>query len=80
MSIEPVAGQTSVPLDASQAGGAEVQVGSLNQIQVSTIADLQKKAPEVWKAIMQGLATQFIGQQQRYLERLKETIRKSRDK
>jgi hypothetical protein len=43
---------------------------------IATTQELQAKAPKVWRAMLEGIASSIMGQMQRSTERLVEMIRK----
>lgn len=77
-SVNPVQAQQSTQAAASnvkaKGGGGAVDSSTT----ISSMADLKEKAPKVYNAMMQGIATQIITQMQDASNRLKEMMRKAR--
>lgn len=70
----PVAGAGAQQQTA--ATGTTTQPGAdASTIFVSSVDDLKTKAPEVYKAMLEGIMTQVIGQLQDHDNRMKELIR-----
>lgn len=75
------------PQDAGQAAAIDpakvAKTGTSSGYSESTIisstADLKDKAPQVHKAMLEGIAQTIIRQQQKHIRRLKELMRKNRE-
>lgn len=46
---------------------------------ISSMGDLEKKAPTVYKAMLEGIATNIINEMKAHEDRMKEINRKNRD-
>lgn len=66
---------TGAPTDPKAAGGAP---GYNAGTTVSSMADLEAKAPDLAKAMKEGIAMQITQQMKRHGERMKEIMRRGR--
>ena len=67
----PTAAQ--VPANATAAAAA----GDQNLVKINSMGDLKEKAPDVYKAMMQGIAMHIINEMKDANERLKKIIKES---
>ena len=75
-SVTPVSGQAvTVASNVTGQNAAEVN----GSTQISSIADLQKKAPQVFDALVMSIAMQIRSQQEASMRRFKEAQRKMRE-
>lgn len=63
---------TSTPAGAASAAAAD-------QSTVGSLAELREKSPEVYQAMMQGLAMKICNSMQKHQARYKEILRKGRE-
>lgn len=72
-----VAGTNAVTTDATTQAGAATSNPSQMKMSdtVSSLEDFKKKAPDVYKQMMLGIATTICNQMQRNQARLKQAIR-----
>jgi hypothetical protein len=57
---------------AKTPGGGGAAPGYDSSTTISSLEDLKKKAPKVWKAMLEGIAIQITNDMQRSQERIKE--------
>lgn len=81
MSTDPVTpvvpgAAPAVPEEGTVPGAAPT---AATQLTVSSMADLQTKAPELYNAMLQGMAWNICSDQNRSIERIKEELRKERE-
>lgn len=72
------AGQAAAA-DTAKAGKKGSTAGYTQSTLIHSTADLKKKAPEVHKAMLEGIAQTIVRQQQKHLRRMKELMRKNRE-
>ena len=81
-SSEPVAASTApaaAPIDAAQAEAAEASGGASFGTTVSSLNELQKKAPQLFHQMMIGIATAMVGQMKKQQDRLTAMWQKARN-
>lgn len=78
----PIVNNTArVGPDAITAGAiAQTHGGEVtSKTMIGSIEDLKKKAPEVYKKMMEGIAMNIVGEMRHHQERLKKLMRESTD-
>lgn len=74
----PSAGGDSVQSTAAPAGGGGSAPGTINAKEpIKSLEDLKHKAPKVYFAMLQGIASQMCREMQQHADRLKEQLRKA---
>jgi len=77
----PTQGSPEAQQAQNQAAGASNKSGDANaSTMIRTVQDLKQKAPELYKATLQGIAWTVIRQVRRSARRLKEIQRKARER
>lgn len=61
--------------DLTQGSGLSAETA---QLKVSTIGDLQAQAPQLFDAMMMGIAMQIHNEQERYMDRMRKQQREMR--
>lgn len=70
---------TSGPQSTAPGGNAQAASKYTAATTVTSIQDLQTKAPELWHAMLMGIAQNIMGQMREAQQRLKEMMQKQRD-
>lgn len=82
---QPISGQGSVPAEGTSGVGGHVQGGhpggdaSAKKIQISSLQDLRREAPEVYRQMMLGIGTKICRDMQKGQARIKAAMRKARE-
>jgi hypothetical protein len=77
-SPSPTASAEAVTKD-STAQAAAVQSNSQGNKSFSNMGQLKEISPELWKAMMEGIAMKICGEMQDHQKRLKEMMQKARE-
>lgn len=79
-SVIPVAPTEGGDLgDASHLSKVDGNMGDGKFESVSSMADLKEKAPEVYRAMIQGIGMNICNEMRKHQRRLKEIMRKARN-
>lgn len=73
--------KTSQPTATDPTTAGKIAEGTQNfdsATRISSVEQLQKQAPELWKAMLQGIALSICNQMEDHTRRLRELMRKSR--
>jgi len=80
--VESSASESTAPVE--EAGktpqGKEGASGYTSETEVASLADLHAKAPEVYNAMLKGIAQNIVGEMREHQERLKKMMREARDR
>ncbi len=68
----------STAAGAAASGNAAAAAGYTSATTVSTVADLREKAPQVWNAMLLGIAQNICSESQHHADRLKELMQEAR--
>lgn len=79
-SSTPISSESSTPIVGAPQTKAGVQpmVEANASTKISSMGDLEQKAPELARAIKEGIAFRIIGDMKRHNDRLKELYREQR--
>ncbi len=75
-SVAPISNQSIISSTAATEQNASEVNGSTK---IGSIKDLQEKAPQLYQALVMGIAMQIRGQQEAAMRRFKEAQRKMRE-
>lgn len=78
-SSAPAVSSTGSATGAASSSGAGGDSKNWNlKTSVNSVDELRKKAPEIYRAMLEGIAMNMVGQMKRRQDRLKEIMRESR--